>query len=200
MQNCYANWPLILEFLKVFLSWPVAALVLGGIFMRVFREPIRELVSRLTKFKAIGAEIEASAPVPSNQEQAKPAAELSDPVDQAAATPARAREVILALRDVCMFEQTYNLIFGSQMQLLHYLRMQGAQGAEKAPIEAFYQEHLKLVGEGQPPTLEDYLRFLAVRTLIEPVDGTERVRISALGDKFVGYIVSTYTPPPFRPF
>lgn len=207
MEHCYVNWMLVLEyvkvlfdFLKVFFAWPVAALILGATFIKVFRNDISEFLKRVTKLKGPGTEVEASLPAAQAQAaQAAVSSNPTDPIEVIASDPKQAKEALLLLRDIANFEQTFNPIFGTQMTLMHVLRSQGAYGADASVVDKQFQEHLVLIGSnGPPPTLETYLAFLFARGLV--VTHNERLVITENGNRFVDHIVKTYAPPPFRAF
>lgn len=44
----------ILNYIKVFLSWPVIILVLGITFFKLFKDPICDFFRRLTRAEAYG--------------------------------------------------------------------------------------------------------------------------------------------------
>jgi hypothetical protein len=58
MENCYANWPLLLEYLKVLLSWPPVSLVLALVLVPTFGQPLKDVFKRVRRGKAAGIEFE----------------------------------------------------------------------------------------------------------------------------------------------
>lgn len=102
------------------------------------------------------------------------------------------------LKEAFLFEQAFNLIFGTQMTLLHVLRSLGVHGADAAVAEKNLQDHIALIGVSPPPTLDTYLSFLFARGIVSMSNG--RLVITDFGNRFVDHIVKSYSPPPFRAF
>ncbi len=65
---------IILEYLKIIISWPVVSLVLGIIFLNYFKDPLSDLFRRITKGEAYGVRLEATTPA----EQIKEANDLKE--------------------------------------------------------------------------------------------------------------------------
>ena len=55
---CTANWLLILEYLKVLLSWPPIVALLGILTLMLFREQIGDLIRKIKLFKGLGIQAE----------------------------------------------------------------------------------------------------------------------------------------------
>lgn len=67
-QLCTFDWVLLLEYLKVFFSWPVAAAGIVFVFLRQFKPNIALLIDRIQAAAFAGASI--SAPIIEAQKQA----------------------------------------------------------------------------------------------------------------------------------
>jgi len=74
---------IILRYLQVILGWPIIVLILGVIFVKVFKHPISDFFRRIVKGEAYGVRIEASSPS-HQQEIAKeaPKIESQDQIEQ----------------------------------------------------------------------------------------------------------------------
>lgn len=59
---CEFNWLLLLDYLKVVLSWPPIALVIALVFFRRFQSAIEGLLARVTEGELFGQKIKAVAP------------------------------------------------------------------------------------------------------------------------------------------
>lgn len=59
---CNANWVLILEYLKVFFSWPPMAVAICVLLVTIFRGAIENLIQRLTEGDILGQKFKAVAP------------------------------------------------------------------------------------------------------------------------------------------
>ncbi|EON10627.1 hypothetical protein [Pandoraea sp. SD6-2] len=72
---CSIDWKLVLEYLKVFLNWPMVAALFGAIALRSFSAEIKALINRISSFKLLGQEVAAP-------QQARIAEEASDAAAQ----------------------------------------------------------------------------------------------------------------------
>jgi len=59
---CEFNWLLLLDYLKVLLSWPPMALVIALVFLYRFKLAIEGLLARVTEGELFGQKIKAAAP------------------------------------------------------------------------------------------------------------------------------------------
>ncbi len=58
MENCFANWQLILEYVKVVLSWPAVTLLVLAYVLRSFREEISALIRRTKEADVFGQRVQ----------------------------------------------------------------------------------------------------------------------------------------------
>ncbi len=191
MENCLANWPLVLEYLKVLLSWPPIVLLLALLFAKRLQTPVVDLLARVRKWKSFGVEAElADQQVVAAK---MPAAEAEDLLTHNSSDPVRARAEILRIWQLFNFERWFNVIYGSQIRLLEHLRLLGAVGAPVAELDPFYDEHLSLAKE-HAAAKDNFLGFLKHTGVIEFfADGdTTKVRISNLGNMFLTHIRQSY--------
>jgi hypothetical protein len=97
------------------------------------------------------------------------------------------------------YEQTYRVIFGSQIALLQRLNVSRA-GAVADELDVHYQLHLALARIGGPAyriSREQYLNFLCEAGLVE-AEG-DRYRISEWGRGFLVYLIQAGISP-FKPY
>jgi hypothetical protein len=207
---CAADWPLILEYFKVLLSWPVAAVILTLYLAPKFREPVHDLIKRVTKASLPGVELEVSAA----QTTFLPA-ELKPPE----AARSRDAELPPALRDDPGIRSALEFIkeFPTQALIFHrqtlfwlnfervFIRAYGTQIAALvelesataplplATLEKHHAEHLRLAKKTDYPS-EAYFGFLETYSLIQRVDasGNRAYVLTQTGRDFLEYIRTNY--------
>lgn len=74
---CVVNWNLILEFTKVFVSWPMLIGILGILSVFIFKKQIGNLIDRIDKAKFPGGSI--NTPQKENLELSEPNKIYADP-------------------------------------------------------------------------------------------------------------------------
>lgn len=186
---------IILKYLQVILGWPVVALILGVIFLKWFKDPISDFFRRVVRGEAYGVKIEASSP----SEQRKEVKEIPQPqtYDQIEKyIKDHPKEVIkeyLRLLNGYWFERAFNIIYGTQMDLLEYLSTKGTKGENYINLVSFYNEFVKRSGLASTQ-MADYLGFLKDMRFIEFVEEnkTWSVKITAYGVDFLSYIKGQY--------
>jgi len=104
---------IVLQYLKVFLSWPVIALISIICFIKLFKEPISSFIHRLTKGEFCGVKLQASSPVEQKKEaeeipQIQPENELERYVKN---NPEKAIKTIIDISKKLRFERIFNIIF-----------------------------------------------------------------------------------------
>jgi hypothetical protein len=72
---CNVNWVLVLEYFKVFLSWPLITLVILAIFFYRFEEPLKNLINRIVEGSILGNTFKASSTL---EQQQKDGVEIED--------------------------------------------------------------------------------------------------------------------------
>lgn len=197
---------LILEYLKV-LIWPVTILVI--VFL--LRKNLRGLLDRVRKISYKDASAELSAQVRSQEKalkttkaEAKMSGQQKKSLAAKAGTigsikppkkPAETKKVIaqaneeIALRDTLLdFERIYNVIFGSQIQILLDLNS-SKDGLPIQNVEALFNKTMLK----WRPTFTDwgfdkYMSYLLSTGLVE-ID-ENRLYITQKGEAFVGYLLS----------
>jgi len=78
---CEVNWLLLLEYIKVILSWPPMAVLIAGLVIWRFRTPISDFLNRSVEANIFGQAIKA---VPPREQQQKTARASEDPIAKAA--------------------------------------------------------------------------------------------------------------------
>ncbi|WP_144153280.1 hypothetical protein [Paraburkholderia sp. BCC1885] len=61
---CTVNWALLLEYLKVFLAWPVIVGIGAIVAVVLFRDEVKSLVNRIASFEIAGAKLVTQQAVP----------------------------------------------------------------------------------------------------------------------------------------
>lgn len=186
---------IILKYLQVILAWPVVALILGVIFLKWFKDPISDFFRRVVRGEAYGVKIEASSP----SEQRKEVKEIPQPQthDQIEKyIKDHPKEVIkeyLRLLNGYWFERAFNIIYGTQMDLLEYLSTKGTKGENYINLVSFYNEFVKRSGLASTQ-MADYLGFLKDMRFIEFVEENKAwsVKITAYGVDFLSYVKGQY--------
>ncbi|MGD1324999.1 hypothetical protein ACNHE5_08765 [Pandoraea pnomenusa] len=74
---CSVDWNLLLEYLKVFITWPMVAAIFGAIALRSFRDEIKALINRISSLKLLGQEVAAPQQARLAEEAAEVAAQVS---------------------------------------------------------------------------------------------------------------------------
>jgi hypothetical protein len=83
---CAIDWKMLLEYLKVFLSWPPVALLIAMLFVSRFRTAIDDFLKRLVEGNIFGQKFTA-VPPPQQKDNANP---IEDPLALAAEASAQA--------------------------------------------------------------------------------------------------------------
>ena len=118
---------LILEYLKVFMSWQVVVLLLG----LIFKTPFSNFLQRLVKGEAYGVRVEASTPSEQRKEVKESSVKFQTEDAIIKYVKDNPEEVIKEFRRTIngyWFERAYNLIYGSQIELLEHLSEKGTKG------------------------------------------------------------------------
>ena len=186
---------IILKYLQVILGWPVVALILGIIFLKWFKDPISDFFRRVVRGEAYGVKIEASSP----SEQRKEVKEIPQPQTQDQIEkyikdhPKEIIKEYLKLLNGYWFERAFNIIYGTQMDLLEYLSTKGTKGENYINLVSFYNEFVKRSGLASTQ-MADYLGFLKDMRFVEFVEENKAwsVKITAYGVDFLSYVKGQY--------
>jgi len=186
---------IILRFLQAILSWPIIVLILGIVFVVVFKGPISDFLRRIVKGEAYGVRIEASRPS-EQKEIAKetPKIESQDQIEQYIINnPKAVVAEYLRLANGYWFERTFNIIYGTQIDLIEYLATKGTNGDKYINLVVFYNEFIKRSGLSSTQ-MSDYLGFLLGMRFIEYAgEGSDLiVKVTPHGVNFLSYIKAQY--------
>jgi len=186
---------IILRYLEVFLKWPVIVFIIIIIFIKVFKNEISDFFRRIFKGEAMGIRFEA---MPSEQQkEAKevlPAKTKSEIEAYIKDNPQLVIIEYMELFNRYFFERTFNIIYGTQIDLLEYLSEKGEGGEKYINLVSFHKEHIRRFGKSSTQ-MADYLGYLKKSRFIK-YEGEENelnVKITPYGIDFLSYI-KTYYP------
>ena len=170
-------------------------MILGVIFLKWFKDPISDFFRRVVRGEAYGVKIEASSPL----EQRKEVKEIPQPQTQDQIekyikdNPKEVIKEYLRLLNGYWFERAFNIIYGTQMDLLKYLSTKGTKGENYINLVSFYNEFVKRSGLSSTQ-MADYLGFLKDMRFIEFVEENKAwsVKITAYGVDFLSYVKGQY--------
>ena len=186
---------LILSYLKVLLNWPFLGACLIFTFILMFKEQIRDFLSRLVRGKVGGFFVEATNPL--KQENIIEKDNIKNPKDRAIDymknCPEEAFKEYVRTYNAFYFERTFNIVFGSQIDLLEYLADKNDKREKDINLYTFYNSFMiKTI----PPrvTFDQYLGFLESCKFIKIIIGENEkiVEITSYGLNFLSYIKSQY--------
>lgn len=194
MNNCFVNWSLLLEFVRVFLTWPSVTLMIFLLCTWKFGGQISGLLSRLKRWKAGGREIELE---PSAQQKSEGAPiDPNDFLSINASDPEKAKKEILKWWVAARYEAVVNRIFGSQVRLLQHLMLKVPTGDQMSNVQQFYGQHLSLAANSDvtPSANDAYFQFLTSYGLIDTKDSGDSawIKITSMGQEFLAYARTQY--------
>lgn len=197
MTNCVANWPLILDYLRVLLTWPavtgLCVLVAMMLFSDSIRRNARSLQALLGKFRwklsGMGVTVEGS-PLAESQQTAPTTPGLTGNANQA--------DVDRLLR-LLGHEHRMNLIFGSQYRFVWTMNSAG-RSLTKEERDTFYREHVAYAEHlaAKPADIDRWTQWLVGAGLVRIDDGPVFTLLPT-GQDFIAHVSSTYNPVPWRP-
>jgi hypothetical protein len=171
MTDCVINWTMVLQYLRVFLSWPAVTLYLVLFFLFRFREAVAEFIKRLRSGK-VGPVQWSAAPVAQENVGVEP----NIPYD--------------TLTQWFVNEKILNNIYGSQLELLWQLQ---GRADEMGFLEvlSFYEQHRQRV-PNSPTEMLAWTNWLIVNNLARTNGDQTQYRISEHGRQFLAYLVQYY--------
>jgi len=186
---------LVLRYLEVILSWPVIALALGAIALKLLHEPLSDFLRRNIEVEGYGFRVKAADP----SQQRKEAQEAIQPRSEDALltwvqeNPEQVVTDYQRLFRGYWFERALNLIFGTQLELLEHLEACGDAGERYINLVPYFQKYLKQSGHSQRQ-MADYLGFLRDMRFMEYVehDGEQYARLTPFGVDFLSYLRAQY--------
>jgi len=181
----------ILDYIRVIFNWPLVVLILGF----AFRGAIGDFFRRVVRGRGYGFELEASTPAEQRKEakesiQRQPEDEIEKYIKD---NPKEVKKEYLRVFNGYWFERAYNLIYGTQIQLLEYLTTKQDKGDKYINLVNFYATFLQRSAFNTQ--MADYLGFLIDMRFIEYAgQGTTdiTVKITPYGVDFLSYIKTQY--------
>ena len=179
-----------MEIMLKYLAWPVVALLFAGIFVFVFRKSLRELILHITSIDKSGVKTTTSNLEAQQEERKKEAVqELLSVIDSSVALQGIEKRIkaeleakdletkgdtitVLIKRSAALimllqFEQTHNVIFGSQIFLLKKLNEVAGQGKPREFVVSHFEGIKKLFPKELGTwDIEHYQSFLLNKLLI----------------------------------
>lgn len=217
---CEISWTLVLEYLRVFLSWPFLTFATLFVLSARFRPELGRLIDRIRKVNFAGAAISAAASQTSltaaedplqafenaialeakeATSQGLPPSLIGDPdapkaIELIKKHPAAAVAQFKALYFDYSAEKLLNRIFGTQVSMLEWLAdIRPLEGARLDEVAEFHKRHQQLAGR-EDYQLRSYLEFLLSFGVLT-VEGTPAqpiYKITAPGLFFLSYIKANY--------
>ena len=218
---CFADWPLILEYLKAFLSWPVSFAFVVILLIVYFKTNIASLIDRIDKADFPGGgftsplisnQSQVVSPVESPLEAAAEAAPLlqqdvdntisqdfaavvEDPgvlIEYIRKNPGPTISEYLRLRRQFNCEQAFNSIFGTQVEILERLASTGIS-LFLQDIAPYHARYQVLAEDTVSYPLEQYVAWLTANHLLELDPAIPGAyRATTFGLFFLGYIKAQY--------
>ncbi len=196
-------------------AWPLVTLVLGIVFIFVFRGPLSGLIARVRRVGKDGVEAYEPLPPPPAEEKKKAVEEFFKAFDNpllleaeqrierdlrernivAPADRERALTRTLAAANILHhFEYVYGVIWHSQLACLRFLNPRGA-GAPEQELRAFYDAAVQAFPNFYTNyRFENWLGFLGHMNLVRGEAGN--IHITVMGREFLKYLVASAKPDP----
>jgi len=193
------------------LAWPLVALILGVVFIILFRVPISAFIGRIKSVGKDGISAADSTPEVQHEEQRKMAVEqlmnvgdsivlneaeqliLDDLSNKGLPTKGDSIKILarhLATTQLALdYEQIHGLIFGSQIVLLKRLNEVIGQGRSESYMIEFMEGVQEAFSELKDWSLNEYLKFLFNRNLIAVENGIYHITIK--GVDYLAWIIRT---------
>lgn len=198
---------IILDYLKVLLSWPVLVIAIILFFLLKYKSSVKSILSRLERVKGpVGTEAilrqealtkNSNSTETMEKQLQKEIAKLEDEKEEF--TTFLNNVVIPSMRQLethLDFERIYSFIYGSQLRLLKHLSELGNRGDSYVNVYSFYQEMLGSYPSGiKISPFSFWVGFPRTHGLIEVSGQEEKSRtfsITGKGIDFLEYIKAQY--------
>ncbi len=192
-----------------FLAWPSVILILGLTALFLFKRPLERFLDRAQKISKGG--IEAGLPTQTQRKEVEPSSAdefmklfdnallvqreqwIRNELEKMLGSSQTEREKILirllaANSIVQHFEETYRVIWGSQLGALEFANTAGASGLEKDFLRTWYNQAVARQPLWyQNYTFEQWLGFLYTSQLLLAIG--DKVVITLEGREFLKYIL-----------
>jgi hypothetical protein len=198
MELVFRVAALWLQGLAIILDWPLMVLALSVIVLYHLRSPLSDFLRRTSQVDAYGFRFQAAPPSEQREEAAK-ADKTSDEVEVAGHiaairnNPQQAADIIGRLFRGYRWEKAYNVIYGSQMELLIHLESLGEAGEYYVNLVPFFAR-FQARGGSADAQMADYLMFLVRMEFLEYYEGPsgQRARLTPAGADFLSYLRAEY--------
>ena len=195
---------IVLQYLKIVFSWPVITFILFICFFVLFKDPISDFIHRLIKGEIGNVKLQATSPADQKKEAEEfppiqPKNELELYVKN---NPREAIETIIKISRNFRFEKTFNIIYGTQINLLTHLSTKGDSGDRYINLAFYYHDYISR-SKFYSAKIEDYFGFLEAMQMIEffGEGNNVSIRITPEGINFLSYIKKEYpTTFNYKPF
>lgn len=180
----------ILEFLK-FTDWPVFAFV----FVFLFKKNIAKFIDELEHLKIFGNEATRETP-PNSQREDLNVDKMSEKIENTT-NDSQSNDCKNELKKTSLYleyERIYNIIFGSQIELLDILKINSTGLNMNFLGIYFHSIQKKFEGSLDQWTLFQYLRFMETTGLIQFNNTNNSYSITEKGRGFLNYIESLKYP------
>jgi len=199
-DNIHIDWKLILEFIRVTI-WPFIIFF----FIFYFRKNIAALVDRIREFEGFGAKVRVDKQLEAQKEfdseekiaksevakQKKLIGFIKEDYEKKLGEKKKTIEYLInevSVRNLHLdFERIYNLIFGSQINLLKTLSAKGSVGSTQEEVIRFFVMVQRAWLGFQSWTFNQYLNYLLIKQLIEITPQGNYI-ITDKGRAFLSYI------------
>lgn len=186
---------LVLQYVEVLLSWPVITLVLGLLALIWLRKPIGNFLNRVRSAEGYGVRLDAVDPAQQlrkSQDVDEPKSENELAVWIRDDTEVAATE-FLRLFNGYWWERAFNIIYGSQIEILEHLEAKGDSGEKYVNLVPYFEEFLRRGGPANTQ-MPDYLAFLQSMNFIgyQTKNGEQLVKITPFGVNFLSYLRAQY--------
>ena len=186
---------LVLDFVRVLVSWPVITLILGIYFLHNFKESVNDFFRRFVEGEAYGVKVKAATPSDQRKEvkDAQQFTNLNDVERHIVENPKAVIVEYQKLLNGFRWERAFNLIYGTQLKLLEYLEQKGSAGDKYVNLLPFYNEFVRR-SKLSATQYADYLGFLRDSQFIE-LSGPDNdlvVKITPYGVDFFSYLKGQY--------
>lgn len=173
------------------LAWPIAILII----IYWLRQEIKDLLRRLTNFKAAGVSVDA---VPSKQSGERKYKQKSKELAKMVSEKEGVVKKLLQIQDetkknkdyyeiLYHFEKTYRLIFGSQLNILRILK--------NGPIaDSLFQSIHRRTPLADVYSFNNYMNFLLNSYLIKKRPADNKYELTLLGFYFLQYLEKNKIP------
>lgn len=214
---CEIDWKVLLEYLKVILSWPPIALVIA--MLLIPRGAIGDFLKRVVQGNVFGQEFKAVLPTqqtennitedkltlaaksnPQTQQNTEtlPAELANEPYAQEAVNYVRHHpvETVIEYRQLSFnynAERLFAKIYGTQISLLEFLSSKPEGQSNLGALVQFHDEHQRRA-ESTNYQIRDYMNFLINQDVVS-ISGegnAHQYSISDHGIQFLSYIKANY--------